>query len=442
MALRYRVCASRIQVSEQIAVRFKDFVEKWLCQNLQPLHSLPTVREWLDHAHYTQKKKNDLLEASRSCPVPCYSEEHSFCDMFNKFENYSDFKPMRGIQARSPVVKVCMGVPCYAISEVLFRMKYFVKFLEVQKRYEHVVAQLGEVGGYLYVTDHSHFESHMSRQIMDICECALYKYMLRDFPQYAEYMCRLVTGLNKIRTPYGTSHRFAGRMSGDMCTSLGNGFTNLMAILFTVSTLGGRCDCCVEGDDGIIRSSVPITTEDFLRVGFEVKMDPVADIATSGFCGFRYGPITHTCFVEPRELLGKFSTYNDPCPGLLAAKGLSLLNENSGCPIAWALGTRALQLDHQQPWVRRTWYNHYMFGHCSDIVGDYLRLREYKRSVQRPSQIARVEFSQLYGVPVADQIEIENCILHSSRQWHCPALGRMYSGYDQYRWMSHYAVGA
>jgi hypothetical protein len=140
------------------------------------------------------------------------------------------------------------------------------------------------------------------------------------------------------------------RASGDMCTSLGNGFSNLMLILFFASEHGWphEPDVLVEGDDSVWRGDYdPLTLGDFASLGFELKMmDESSDLGESGFCQIYCVTEERENLVAPAKYLAGIgwtgSAWLESSPSklksLLRAKAFSLVCEAPAAPVVAKLG--------------------------------------------------------------------------------------------------------
>lgn len=194
-------------------------------------------------------------------------------------------------------------------------------------------------------------------------------------------------------------------MSGDMCTSLGNGFTNLMVVLFLVSRKGGTVKGFVEGDDGLFATDVELSVKDFESVGFTVEIHRIEHPCDGHFCGM-------TCsqdgivLKDPRKLLMGFGWTSSKIHGgtrvmeeLLKSKALSLCYECPQCPIAGVLGREALRLCEGVNAAKDTEWN----ARPADYTGP--------TGAFAPSDLARAQFEKIFGVTVADQLVIERAIL-------------------------------
>ncbi len=78
-------------------------------------------------------------------------------------------------------------------------------------------------------------------------------------------------------------------MSGEMNTSLGNGFSNLMFMLYACEIQGIECDGIVEGDDGAFALSLKpgqkFDESIFAEMGLTIKLEKHTDLMSMSFCG-------------------------------------------------------------------------------------------------------------------------------------------------------------
>ena len=177
----------------------------------------------------------------------------------------------------------------------------------------------------------------------------MYDYLLQEYPEDARFLKKVLGGVNKMKTRTGIKASVkATRMSGEMNTSLGNGFSNLMMAKYIAYSKGGYLDGYVEGDDGIFTSTVKLESADYLKLGFTIKMEEVEQINEASFCGMIFateGQIIR----NPSDILANFgwtSSFINAGPvimgELLRAKALSTVYETGNCPIIGVLARRAL----------------------------------------------------------------------------------------------------
>lgn len=356
-ALRRRLCRQLPPIDPGLLAEFKEFVRVWLNSNLSPLRpsQVLTFDEWLESAPYSQARKAELrkvwLEQSGGLPPMRKARR---VNAFIKTEAYDlsaagDFKPARWICSRSDNAKVVLGPWMKSIERVVYEDPHFIKHVPVCERWKRVSSLRG--GGRRYIiTDYTAFEASFASPFMSACECQLYSYMLQNVQGAGQYVERVLTGVNNIRTRAGVSVDLVGRrMSGDMNTSLGNGFSNLMLMLFFCQKLGSDVQGFVEGDDGVFAISGELPTPAmFTRLGFDIKLQVVDDPTYGGFCGVVAadgGSIR-----DPVRFLSGFAWTSIVGAGqdtklqLLRAKALSALYENPSCPLITAIATRALDL--------------------------------------------------------------------------------------------------
>lgn len=390
--------------------RFETFVSCWVKRELSPLghHQMMTFEEWLDSCPYPQERKEDLRRtyAQLNGGFPTRAQA-SKVECFMKTESYpiSDtFKAGRWIMSRSDKSKVILGPIFKSIERVVYNRHEFIKHVPVADRHR-VVSGLRASNVEYIITDYTAFESSFHPDLMKVCEVAMYKHMLTNFPKEAAFVDRTLTGVNKLTTRNGVSTSIRGRrMSGEMCTSLGNGFTNLMLMAFICEESGATWNGLVEGDDGIFAISGPVPTpEQFAALGFEIKLAKIRDPTLGGFCGLVAA--SSGLIRDPVRFFQTFGwTTNSVTAGdkvmkeLLRAKALSTLYETPCCPIVAAVAARAYELTNG---VNPRWqYDGYHITPLKDALPP--------QGIIDPD--TRALFHELYGVTPIDQIRLEKRI--------------------------------
>lgn len=310
---------------------------------------IPRFEWWLAATHYSARRREKMRRdwIAQNCELKCGDEE---CKAFVKREAYPEPKKPRMIVARSDAYKCYSGPWFKAIEETAFRSALFIKHVAHAERPATLRRFLGM---HVFSSDFSSFEKHMSPKMMDAVELQFYKYMLSEFPEAAEFLTthrRVVCAPQVLRTRNGRTFRRvpACRMSGEMCTSLGNGITNVAVMTFGVHMFGGHVDdCIVEGDDGVYAVSGHIPTEQELAsIGLRVKLQPHDDASEAGFCQmFVAGEEEPVVVRDFRAKLVKFGwSISDLAlsvknrQGLLRSGALSLLSELPCCPVLTAVG--------------------------------------------------------------------------------------------------------
>lgn len=383
--------------------RFKEFVRKFLKENVPKAEPM-SFEEWLDSSSYNQERKNQLraahdeLRGGRPSAKKC-----SHIDTFVKSEFYPTWKHARMINSRSDVFKAFVGPKFKAIEKVVFALKWFIKHTPVALR-PAKIRELKKAGRRYFVTDFTAFESHFIPLFMDACECELYRWCLSDDAD-VDFICRVIMGSNRMRTRTGIRAQVRGRrMSGEMSTSVSNGFSNLMLAMFEVEEKGGVFEGYVEGDDGIFSTDVELTAEDYADLGFTIKIEEVDDPCTASFCGMIFAE-SGEIIKEPRKFLQGFGwTQSFIHAGdrimkeLLRAKALSSVYETPQCPIIGALSRYALE-------ITRGCVPRFVEDGFHNVPKDEGELAPFS-----PSSDTRHLFERTFGIGVSAQLAIESAL--------------------------------
>jgi len=361
--------------------------------------------DWLDTTSYNQQRKQQLCDAYDSLKGARPTlRQCRHIDTFVKSEFYPEWKHARMINSRCDAFKVWSGPRFKAIEDAVYQLPWFIKHVPVPDR-PRLVSNLKRYGRKCYATDFTAFESHFDPLILDAIECELYRWCLRNDPD-VEYLCQALMGKNEMRTRTGLHASCLGkRMSGDMCTSLGNGFTNLMLAMFIASEKGGTVDGFVEGDDGLLTCDVELTAQDYLQCGFSIKIEEVVDPCCASFCGLIFSE-SGEIIRDPRKFMMGFgwtqsfiNAGQTMMDELLRAKALSAVYETPQCPIIGAFARYALSVTkHVHPRFVDDGF------HC--VPPDQLRVPEF-----HPSDDTRELFFRVFDTPIPLQIEIENAVL-------------------------------
>jgi hypothetical protein len=387
-----------------ILEEFRSFVKEYLKANV-PRAVEMSFDEWLESTSYDINRKNQLRESyldlngGRPSGRQC-----SHIDTFVKSESYQTWKHARMINSRCDAFKVWSGPKFKAIENVLYELPEFIKHTPVPDR-PFKISAMKYAGVHYYQTDFTAFESHFTPAVLDVCECELYRHCLVNDVD-AEFLCGVIMGENRMRTRTGISASCWGRrMSGDMCTSLGNGFTNLMLAKFIVSRKRGVINGFVEGDDGLFSTDVILTGADYEQLGFTIKIVEVSDPCRASFCGMVFSE-SGEIIRDPRRFMQNFG-WTQSCieagkrtmDELMRAKALSCAYETPQCPIVGAFARFALKSTSH---VRARFVHDGYHENLSDVVNV---------PAFSPSLDTRQLFEELYGVSIATQIKIEMCVM-------------------------------
>lgn len=441
---------------------FARFVRLWLHEHLQPLPDDCdlSVANWLQHSNYPLARRNELqavwdmhggvysLPTLRAC---------SGVASFIKRETYLDWKAARFINSRSDYAKCFFGPVSRAIENEVYKTWNFIKHTPVPDRPRVIAERLGTDGPY-YETDYSSFECIFTREIMEACEFQLYEYMVQkvsnnrdgfDARMWCQGLREVIGGVNRCYGPGVAFKVECTRMSGEMFTSLGNGFTNLMLAEYThhvlkygavsrsFTTLAGRHysvgpqDCrsdfngFVEGDDGIMVAKYPqsVLEDMFTSLGTIIKMKKHVTLDQCGFCGMVFDIETGVTIYDPLKFLNNFCFVDRPVGTstkklqvLLKAKALSFLFSYAGCPV---IQTQAVAVLSKLDDITINWDDVYAISKGWQWDNYYCFAMEHEatwRSLIKPvADSARRVMAEQYGLPVDNQLKLEREIAGMDR---------------------------
>lgn len=338
--------------------KFREFVRTFLATNVdfKPLPSDTdyTVESWLDQTKYGRARKIELLRARKEK----LTEWDYRCKSFIKSEFLADFKEARIINSRSDAFKVLTGPYFHCIEHQIFKSKYFVKQIPVADRMKFIKSRLDVPNHLFAVTDFSSFEANITKELMEMCEFQLYSHMLRNAPRRKEVLTHIKRALSNSQTlvsRFGKVTSPASRMSGDMCTSLGNGFTNLMVNFYMFSQWGLEVDGVFEGDDGVLsfsRQGNYPKEADYANFGCKLKLKIVRNLGDAEFCGMFADESVGDLIGDPVWIMSTVGWSNSMqkagsqriCYELLKAKAYSLVHELPRCPIVRSFANYLLRL--------------------------------------------------------------------------------------------------
>jgi hypothetical protein len=223
------------------------------------------------------------------------------------------------------------------------------------ERGRYITELLGTDGPY-YETDYTAYESHFTGDVMKLLEFKLYKHMTKLLPSAREFMqmnFQVVGRPNKISS-HNVRFEVEARMSGEMSTSLGNGFSNLMTMLYVAKSKGcENIKGVVEGDDGLFsfEGNVP-TQNDFAELGFTIKLDCHQFIGDCSFCGLVFDEVEQVVVTDPIKVLANFGwttrqylhSSDRKMRTLLRCKAMSLLAQYPGTPIIQEAANYAIRM--------------------------------------------------------------------------------------------------
>lgn len=444
LAALKRTCFKTPTVKHSDLRSLRSFVRVWCHKHLTPLpcDCDVSVEHWLENSNYNEARKQELRDTLVEQPI-CGPREYGN-NTFIKLEKYGNgelmtYKCPRLINSRKDRYKVEIGPYIKQIEEEVYKLPYFIKHVPVRDRPRYIKEHVG--GNRIYLSsDHTAFESHLTNDIQKSVELQLYKYMLKNLPNKNQILKHIVEGqmgtqVCKTRLGMTVVLPSGCRMSGDMTTSLGNGFTNLLVFEKVCHDKHMKLQGVVEGDDGLFgMENRSVTTEDLRKYGFDVKMKYDENVGSAGFCGQVFDEEDCDNVADPIEELISFSWTtasakfgnNKTLKELLRAKGFSLVYEFPNCPVIRSFGDYILRCTGKGPMKfeesTKWWTDQVLMG--ASRAPPVKSIKQHTRNL----------VEKLYGVTVKEQLEIEHHFdnLNKLEQIALPAIIRHCSKYVLY----------
>lgn len=421
--LTYRLAREMAPLNEKTPFlkRLEEFAVKWLDANVKSLPSDTDVslETWLEGTNYSEKRKAELKMKFKDMHGinPKIFEIKSFV----KDEFYSEYKMARCINSRSDAYKCLVGPWVKVAESGLFSHPAFIKKVPVSDRPAAILSDVYRPGSKIYTTDFTSMESHFTEPLQNALDRVFFTHMLKNIaggPEMVELMMKAKTSSQCIKAKHFTAHLKAKKMSGEMDTSCSNGFANLMFIEMMASECNVKIlGVKVEGDDGVFSTTEPVSDAWFKENGLLVKLEEHVDISTASFCGLVFDVRDGTNVTDPRAAIAKFgwtdATYafskKSIHRSLLKCKALSLAYSYPACPLLTALARRILELTSRYDVVNflkkyRTTSDTYKDQIVREAAQKYI---EGNLIFREPGMATRALVHTLYGIPIDEQIRIE-----------------------------------
>jgi hypothetical protein len=338
----------------------------------------------------------------------------------------------RSIWARNSLLTVFLGPIVKSIEKSLFSLDHpvlgtcFVKGLSPAQR-SQVLDQFA--GNYHYfVNDFESYESCLKRTLTECTELPLYEHYCGKQLGRMVFDCFYST--NFAHCKFFTVLAEPRRCSGDVCTSLGNTWTNFVVSLFILTVVLSLAITSirflVEGDDNITRSlkPIPISNEHYSQFGLIAKVEKPRTYAHASFCGLLLCSRTKHIITDPAKVLMKFfwvprkyvKSSSKTMLRLYRAKAMSYLSQYHNCPIigplcAWVLSNT----DGLKPLFIREWKEQWV-----NVNTDFSQL-------VIPNPWTREFMDDCFGITPVEQLEIEQQFVGPLRPYHLYACVRLVS---------------
>lgn len=413
---------------------FRKFVKMWVRHNLTPLaeNADLSFETWIKTTPYSEARKAELTKAY--IEIQESGKFKTEVKSFLKDEFYLDYKHARCINSRHDDCKVLLGPYFQAITEKLFDIEtvpWFIKKVPLPERPDYIYNMMYEPGRYYVCTDYTSYESSFTKRRQYDCERILYTEMLRHHPLKNEFLTMFDNGLigtNNIKFKWFNLSVEAKRMSGEMNTSLGNGFSNLMFFLYVAKRLQLRNPRgVVEGDDGLFTFDTAIDqseiaqlmNNEFKKLGLDIKIDIHQKLSHASFCGMIFDETDRTIIGNPIKIISSFGWTNSKYLAardtiknmLLRSKALSMAYQYPRCPMITELARSMLRLTKKCDVL--TFLDKHATSFLDlyhlEIVKDAARAdHEGKLILGEPGLNTRALFDELYGISIQQQLYLED----------------------------------
>ena len=419
-----RVCTQLPLPKSSVYQEFVAFSRKFLTETFTPLPSDSHFdhKEWLFSRPYPLKKKQQMWEEWISCFGRLEERDYQF-GAFSKDEDYVKWTWNRLINAPSDVTKVFFGPIISRIEEQVYASPWFIKKVPVRDRprfLKEMRARLSAICD-MSDSDFESFECSFTAQQKEAIELWFTKYMTQYLPcaeswnnDFRHWVASQISVIiNKFFT---ITMEETSRFSGELTTSLFNGIMNVCVHEFLAHKSGQKVVFVVEGDDclAVWEKKAPVD-DDYEQLGFAVKLNTHADLETTSFCGQVFADEDEAVLTDPRYVLAGIGwiphRYVHARQGvhksLLRAKAWSCGYQYQGCPILSSLSRYLLRVTAGAD-ARKA------FEHLDLYKAEFLleAMRNFdptsREELNTPIGISsRLLVEQLYGIPVAVQIQYE-----------------------------------
>lgn len=419
------------------------FVKNYLSTHFTPIpnikYSEHVFNEWLEHTHYDGPRIFSLKQTfSRFSKMNFRFPKTAFNgSTFIKREFYEAPKDVRFINSRSDLFKIYIGPYIKYVEDQVYKDPHFVKGLPIDQLPQKLVKL--KQWDYILETDYSSFESSFCYEYVQVVEMQMFKYFFSNNPDILNIILQSYeTSPNhqrtqKLNNPNYSLELTGCRLSGEMWTSLGNGFSNLMNMLFLCKNKDIECDGFVEGDDGLFGLSAPLlTNEDFASLGFVIKMEYENQVQNTTFCGNTFSDESMKLLINPENIGRMFWTCapqylnarGNRLKDLFRSKAASMYVTGRYTPIAGLLAYNMLQR-----FGKGNTFS--VKGYWRHEIAEYFKKLECVKPVINYHD--RVLYSQKFMIPISDQLLIEKFInLNDNDEMNIPYSFMNMSNFEGY----------
>jgi len=337
------------------------------------------MESWLaNHPTYSAARKQQIRDSRTEVELPNFSSsrvaqvkshikdefQDAKCGAESCLCDGSQYPFPRSINSHPDHIKAFEGALVDRMNDYMFSMPCFIKHVPCRERPAYQERYFSDCVGGCYVgSDFTSFERHFDPALEAAVEFQLYAYLLKNHPNRDLILSNMSAQRwkpLKLTFNYGKGSDVQAsippvRMSGEMTTSLGNGFSNLMMVTHACNLRHIKVKGLVEGDDGLYWMSASpdaIPSEsDWKLMGCKIKLERADDPSRAGFCSSYYSKSSLHLVANPVSrlvsigwsLCAQAASSWRVRMGLLRAKGISLLYEFPSAPVLTALASWILR---------------------------------------------------------------------------------------------------
>lgn len=412
---------------------FRRFVERQLEKHFQPLdpNTDLTFETWIKNTPYPAWRKEQLIQTwldmnfdwATCSPNPAVYKEWFRLKSFIKDETYVGYKHSRTINSRSDQAKCIFGPIVQAVSNKIMKTsKHFIKYVPVHERPQYILDYIFRVSEEFSSSDFTSFEAHFTEDRMKDCELPMFKHMLSGLPnghliyRFLEYAKCINDNICVFK--YFVMQINAKRMSGEMDTSLSNGFSNLMWLKFSFKLHGMDPDqvpIVVEGDDALCCIFRSIPDSYFEEFGLDLKIEKHSNVEHASFCGLVFDSVDRTIVTDIFDTVATFgwttanyaNSSNKTLLAILRCKALSLAYQYKGCPILSKLALKMMELTEGVNTRKVLENRRFIDAYHYEILAQALEYIKQNGLNQPVGNNTRNLVEKLYSITIADQLLIE-----------------------------------
>jgi len=416
----------------------------WLYDsNMREVDRQTYIREYDDIIGKLKRSRRDKLNPRdvRFWTTATFGKDEFYpCDQDPTAETDGlQFKYSRNIQPRTKKANMILGPIMHAIEKYLFHDSSdyakpnplnpeFVKCFSTQDKAKYL-AQVFSGDSSVYGTDASAFECQMRNYVLLNSELPMLRAHLSTSEfENADYVITwLYHNIFSVASPTGQRGRLSNcdlpildmRCSGDMMTSLGNGWNNLMFLKFCFSrysnTHPSNIRVVVEGDDGLVASSAELEgiKDTFEKLGLSYKFDRYTNVQEAKFCQLTFnaggelfrealGPILRSGWLPMKY---RFANRNTRL-ALLRLRALSYIHQYPNAPIICVWAKRVLDLTA----VAETRLKRLVQSESNMYLREQMDLTLHSNLPLDAGVVheqMRLPYMHNYGVSIADQVGLE-----------------------------------